>query len=229
MLPPLCPHPQLYPSWGHLRQELSKEKWQNQHKTSHRWGRKSADPGSCDPGPHPPTQGHSTCSPPQCNKPAGLQDPTQDWLAPGKGPGHNDLKSGAGCTVLSTAALQKDSRVLGLSSCRTQQEASLSPADQSRARPGGSGQRGSGVGASCLKSSSTAWGKVWKLLFRFIWVPSTMAIFPNICKPQRARLWPWVGLPQLISHLTYSPLPPHAPSPPPRPPPSTSTSGHVRP
>lgn len=35
-----------------------------------------------------------------------------------------------------------------------------------------------------LKSSSTACGKVWKLLFRLIWVPSTMAIFPNICKSQ---------------------------------------------
>lgn len=33
-----------------------------------------------------------------------------------------------------------------------------------------------------LKSSSTACGKVWKLLFRLICVPSTMAIFPNICK-----------------------------------------------
>lgn len=33
-----------------------------------------------------------------------------------------------------------------------------------------------------LKSSRTACGKVWKLLFRLIWVPSTMAIFPNICK-----------------------------------------------
>lgn len=44
-------------------------------------------------------------------------------------------------------------------------------------------------GAACqgktdLKSSSTACGKVWKLLLRLIWVPSTMAIFPNICKPQ---------------------------------------------
>lgn len=51
------------------------------------------------------------------------------------------------------------------------------------------GQRVSGAGVtedSCLKSSSTAWGKVWKLLFRFIWVPSTMAILPNICKSQRA-------------------------------------------
>lgn len=35
-----------------------------------------------------------------------------------------------------------------------------------------------------LKSSSTACGKVWKLLFRLIWVPSTKAIFPNICKSQ---------------------------------------------
>lgn len=35
----------------------------------------------------------------------------------------------------------------------------------------------------CLKSSSTAWGKVWKLLFRLMGVPSTRAIFPNICGP----------------------------------------------
>lgn len=30
-----------------------------------------------------------------------------------------------------------------------------------------------------LKRSSTAWGKVWKLLFLLICVPSTMATFPN--------------------------------------------------
>lgn len=36
------------------------------------------------------------------------------------------------------------------------------------------------VGLSYLKSSSTAWGKVWKLLFRLIWLLSLMATFPNI-------------------------------------------------
>lgn len=51
--------------------------------------------------------------------------------------------------------------------------------------PGQMGTMGGG-GISCLKSSSTACGKVWKLLFRFIWVPSTMAIFPNICNAQGA-------------------------------------------
>lgn len=51
-------------------------------------------------------------------------------------------------------------------------------------------------GLSYLKSSSTACGKVWKLLFRFICVPSTMAIFPNICKAQTARMR---AFPQFVS------------------------------
>lgn len=36
------------------------------------------------------------------------------------------------------------------------------------------------AGTSHLKSSSTAWGKVWKLLFLLIWLLSLMATFPNI-------------------------------------------------
>lgn len=32
-----------------------------------------------------------------------------------------------------------------------------------------------------LKSSRTAWGNVWKLLFRLIWLWSLRAILPNIC------------------------------------------------
>lgn len=50
------------------------------------------------------------------------------------------------------------------------------------------GEPSEAKGLSYLKSSSTACGKVWKLLFRFICVPSTMAIFPNICKAQATRM-----------------------------------------
>lgn len=61
---------------------------------------------------------------------------------------------------------------------------------------------------TCLKSSSTACGKVWKLLLRLIWVPSTMAIFPNIYKTQSTQLrdLDLIGpyTPLLLS-LTFSP------------------------
>lgn len=38
-----------------------------------------------------------------------------------------------------------------------------------------------------LKRSSTAWGKVWKLLFLLMCVPSTMAIFPNTCSTNKTN------------------------------------------
>lgn len=39
-----------------------------------------------------------------------------------------------------------------------------------------------------LKSKSTAWGKVWKLLLRLICAPSTLAILPKTWEPGRGTL-----------------------------------------
>lgn len=93
----------------------------------------------------------------------------------------NDCTSGFGCRLVSLATFQNPFDT----SRRDEGQQRRGPPLAGPVKPalllGQPGARsGLGAGGSCLKSSSTACGKVWKLLFRLIWVPSTMAILPNI-------------------------------------------------